>query len=185
MLRRDQREGAGAALPRRGRLAVTAHSWIIRSCANGGAGALRGLRGRAVAAHELVRRGARRIALRTQPLVNEAGGTDTAMGGSFFIESLTSSEHKLVPRGRARRARVAAVEWGSSRASRRWRSGTRRWSRAARDRRRSTATRTSWRLADPPASGGSWRRAERDAAAEAALARVREAARGPEASAPA
>ena len=85
------------------------------------------LRRRPVAAHELVRRGARAarpssaatIALRTQQiLAAEAGTTDTAdpLGGSYFVEALTDEleerARELIARIDELGGAVAAIEQG-------------------------------------------------------------------------
>ena len=84
-LRRDEPEGAGAALPRAdGRLDADRAAAGEQHRPRRRAGAVGGLRRRAVAAHERLRRGARaadralgaRIALRTQQILTHEAGDD-------------------------------------------------------------------------------------------------------------
>jgi len=144
---------------------------------------------------------AARIALRTQQLLaHEAGGTDTAdpFGGSYFIEALTDElearARELMERVEAAGGAVAAVEQGliqkeideaAYRYSEQVESGERvivgvnRYAEAE-------AEQIELHRLDPEAEQRqlertAWVRAVRDAgAAEAALARVREAAQGTE-----
>ena len=100
-LRRDEPEGARAALPRADRrLDADGAAAGEQHRARRDPGALRGLRRRAVAAHELAttrrsrcRRSARRRSrcARSRSSQNEAGTIDTAdpLGGSYYIEALT------------------------------------------------------------------------------------------------
>ena len=127
-LRRDEPEGARAALPRADR----------RLDADGAAageqhrprrdpGALGGVRRCAVAAHELVRRGARAAdastrrrsrCARSRSSQNEAGTTATAdpLGGSYYVEALTDELEaravELIERIDELGGAVAAVEAG-------------------------------------------------------------------------
>jgi methylmalonyl-CoA mutase, N-terminal domain len=144
---------------------------------------------------------AARIALRTQQLLaNEAGGTDTAdpLGGSFFIEALTDElerkARELIARVDELGGAVAAVEQGfvqgeieeaaftytqQVESGERVIVGVNRYSEAE-------SEQIELLQIDPQAERRQLERtarvrAERDAAAaEAALARVREAARGTE-----
>ena len=127
-LRRDEPEGARAALPRADRR-LDAHGAAAgeQHRARRDPGARGGVRRRAVAAHERVRRGARAadastprsIALRTQQiLAAEGGATDTAdpLGGSYFIEALTDELEarawELIARVDELGGAVAAIEPG-------------------------------------------------------------------------
>ena len=127
-LRRDESEGAGAALPRAdGRLDAHGAAAAEQRRARRDPGAVGGLRRRAVAAHELVRRGARAAVAaarrgsrcgRSRSSRAEAGGTDTAdpLGGSYFIEALTDELERraseLIERIDELGGAVAAVEQG-------------------------------------------------------------------------
>ncbi len=126
-LRGHEPEGAGPPLSRAdGRLDADGPAAGEQRRPRRGAGAVGGVRRRAVDPHERLRRGpgaaderSARIALRTQQLLaHEAGGTDTAdpLGGAYFIEALTDElEEKaweLIERIDELGGAVAAVEQG-------------------------------------------------------------------------
>ena len=127
-LRRDEPEGAGAALPRADRrLDADRAAAGEQHRARRDPGAVGGVRRRAVAPHELVRRGAgasdRALAhasrcARSRSSPHEAGGTDTAdpLGGSYFIEALTDEleerARELIERIDELGGAVAAIEQG-------------------------------------------------------------------------
>ena len=127
-LRRDEPTRAGASVPRTdGRLDPDGAAAGEQHRAGGDPGALRRLRGSAVPAHELVRRGAcapdrsgpqRSRCGRSRSSPREAGTTDTAdpFGGSYFVEALTdelaAQARELIARIDDLGGAVAAIEQG-------------------------------------------------------------------------
>ena len=127
-LRRDEPEGAGAALPRADRrLDADRAAAREQHRARRDPGALGGLRRRAVDPHELrstrrwrcrpsTRRGSRCARSRSSP--HETGVTDTAdpLGGSYFVEALTDElearARELIERIDELGGAVAAIEQG-------------------------------------------------------------------------